>query len=400
MRKRDTLEPQSRTFKLSERFDKTIDLCSVEMRKQKAFIREFMDLTGKLQDLSRTSMQDATGAGECTTRFVQTDPICFGDRPIQKEASEVEAGVATRPPKVTPMIERGRQIPHCCRIHMKSFPKKPRVMMFAVAMRFVYRLYFYKVSVDEVRKEEGLQPQNIGELLAQYLYNKYGLRKIADHKIAEVVKTCQHFHDRYRLQLLGRFLGCYNIGQRQPELSTECLTFLINTLRALRDIREINPEVLENDEDLNLEITRSKAIVILRHQFAYAHPKFVTAAVTEVESLPHPKGGRLDKISLDSFVRIVIERWIAEDTRWRERLRLVYNRNCIYFKQCFGNTICVSRKDAFEDETGTGDLQEEEDDEGGEGGRGEWKSQEARTPKLKEGIFMTLRYVFCSFNIR
>ncbi len=47
----------------------------------------------------------------------------------------------------------------------------------------------------------------------------------------------------------------------QPELPTACMTFMLQTFRAFRELRELSPEVLsKEDGDLNLEVTRSKAI--------------------------------------------------------------------------------------------------------------------------------------------
>ncbi len=100
-------------------------------------------------------------------------------------------GAVEEPPPAPENELRGLDIPYCLRIHMKEFPAKPRVMMKKQMMKFVYQVYWDKLAVDDIRRKDGMEPQPFGEALALFLSKKYGLQKLADHKIAEVVETCK-----------------------------------------------------------------------------------------------------------------------------------------------------------------------------------------------------------------
>ena len=150
---------------------------------------------------------------------------------------ETGIGIAEEPPPAPKNELRGLDIPYCLRIHMKDFPAKPRVMMKKQMMKFVYQVYWDKVAVDDVRRKDGMGPQTFGESLALYLGKKYGLQKLADHKIAEIVETCmlrfccavpsfapfltyrpapgKHYRDpskHLRINIFGKFLGCYTLA--------------------------------------------------------------------------------------------------------------------------------------------------------------------------------------------
>ena len=120
----------------------------------------------------------------------QTDPISLSLGGSIDQSGETGAGAVEEPPKAPENDLRGLDIPYCLRIHMREFSAKPRVMMKKQMMKFVYQVYWDKLAVDEVRRKDGMEPQPFGETLALYLGKKYGLQKLADHKIAEVVETC------------------------------------------------------------------------------------------------------------------------------------------------------------------------------------------------------------------
>ena len=83
----------------------------------------------------------------------------------------------------------------------------------------------------------------------------------------------------------------------------------------------------------------------------YMKQKHVSAAVSKVEELSFSgASGRLDKVSLDAFLNIVVNEWVAEDKRWRNRLKVVYDRNCSYFKTSFGTVFHVEPAAARDDE--------------------------------------------------
>ncbi len=90
---------------------------------------------------------------------------------------------------------------------------------------------------------------------------------------------------------------------------------------------------------------------VLRKIMYYMKQKYISAAVSKVEELSFSgSSGRLDKVSLDDFLDIVVNQWVAEDKRWRNRLKVVYDRNCSYFKTSFGTVFHVEAAVARDDD--------------------------------------------------
>ena len=138
-----------------------------------------------------------------------------------EEAEEEEDLGDTPPPQGAPKLKKGMHMPFGIRVAMGEFPNNKRIMQRRVYLQSVLSFFFFKITADRL-SDEMVPPRPRNAPCAEvyhFLLQKYGLAKITDWNVTEIVNSTRHFAQdeespegcRGRALIFGRLIGAFQV---------------------------------------------------------------------------------------------------------------------------------------------------------------------------------------------
>ena len=143
------------------------------------------------------------------------------------EAEEEEDLGDTPPPQSAPKLKKGMHMPFGIRVAMGEFPNNKRIMQRRVYLQSVLSFFFFKITADRL-SDEMVPPRPRNAPCAEvyhFLLQKYGLAKITDWNVTEIVNSTRHFAQdeespegcRGRALIFGRLIGAFQVRREEEE---------------------------------------------------------------------------------------------------------------------------------------------------------------------------------------
>ena len=200
------------------------------------------------------------------------------------------------------------------------------------------------------------------------LFNKYGLKNLTDWHVSELINSVRHFREASaRVELFGNFLGAY---EAPTATKTRYLKwgglFFMKAVRWLSD-GGVLPDDLAYREDTTILLSVKKAMALIRYVFAHIGARDLSRILGLVEALSRSSHGRSsemltlddDAFDLDDVLKLMMEEWLANNTRWSKRLNIAFFRHATSYRVVLdGGGVVRARDFAF-------DKDEEYQEDGG-----------------------------------
>lgn len=247
---------------------------------------------------------------------------------VQTEEEEKKDDISVPPPKHAKKKVKGMHIPPNFRQFMTGYPKKVRNMTLRGLRRLTLQIFFEKVDSDATHDESNHKRLPMEQFIAEFMYHKYGLHNLADQHMTELIQTVRAFSKQdKRTRFFDLFVACsaHKNGE-QPILPQAALDFVVDCFKALRDAKEVNKESLNSDPNSYVEIRRSRGMLLAKELFAHVAAPLVTKLAVRAENLPIPQSKDARKVSLDDWISLMLLEWVAERSRWEERLTPLFDR--------------------------------------------------------------------------
>ncbi|KAF1330357.1 hypothetical protein FI667_g5077, partial [Globisporangium splendens] len=274
-----------------------------------------------------------------------------------------ETGYAT-------VVTKRQVIPASLRDQLDTRPKIQRVLEKDDLNRIVLRLYLEKLDSDAIAVRAHKPRTPFHAFMKQFFLGKYGIARLADYHMMEVVKTCLFYHEHHeiehrKLKDLGlantRLVGCYPAHEGNHNFSAadirvalfsrvcelvplELADVPVNgnlfscAFNALVDVIE---DVIELDTSIHSledvcrlpsvehwECSSDLALAVLGHHLVFIDRKVLDDANERVIQLsPSSKlAGGVTRVSVDIFLAAFISAWFEYDQVLTKKLHDGFRR--------------------------------------------------------------------------
>uniref|UniRef100_K3X8F3 Uncharacterized protein n=1 Tax=Globisporangium ultimum (strain ATCC 200006 / CBS 805.95 / DAOM BR144) TaxID=431595 RepID=K3X8F3_GLOUD len=268
------------------------------------------------------------------------------------------------------IVTKRKVIPASLRAQLDTRPKIQRVLEKDDLNRIVLRLYLEKLDSDAIAVRARKPRTPFHAFMKQFFLGKYGIARLADYHMMEVVKTCLFYHEHHeiehcKLKGLGlvntRLVGCYpahegnhnfcaadiriTLFSRVCELVPLELTDVpvngnlfscaFNALvDVIGDVIELGTTIHSLEDVCRLpsaehwECSSELALAVLGHHLVFIDRKVLEDASARIVQLSSPSelAGGVAHVSVDIFLAVFISTWFEYDQVLTKKLRDGFRR--------------------------------------------------------------------------
>eukprot|EP00658_Telonema_sp_P-2_P020831 TRINITY_DN18256_c0_g6_i1.p1 TRINITY_DN18256_c0_g6~~TRINITY_DN18256_c0_g6_i1.p1 ORF type:complete len:1092 (-),score=346.29 TRINITY_DN18256_c0_g6_i1:247-3522(-) len=231
--------------------------------------------------------------------------------------SQAAQHTAAQAPALGNIHKRNRRV-----VDLRNAPKHTgRVLSLKEVNKLIIKYYLEKIAADQVDDLAGNQRATLSEFCYDQLFNRYGLRKLAQQHLMELVGTVRKFKDSsWRVQIFGRLVGLFD----HCEAAETACNFLLGTIELLQDTLS----QLKVATDGRCTISLPVAVALLPSVFRVDTPEGIEEAMRTVVAkaifLEDPDSLEHALVDLDDYLEICMNLWEAHSAHRLKFLNQTY----------------------------------------------------------------------------
>lgn len=268
------------------------------------------------------------------------------------------------------MITKRQVIPTSLRDQLETRPKIQRVLEKDHLNRVLLRLYLDKLESDAIAIRARKPRTPLHFFMKQFFLERYGIARLADYHMMEVVKSCLYYHEHQEsehrqikglgLAASSHLVGCYPTHEKNLHFSAADIRVALfsrvcelvpleladvpvhgnlfscafNALvDVVSDVIELDPSTKSLGDVYTLpgeerwECSSELAHALLSHHLEFADHKVLEDANARIAHLATPSATQSGtRISVDTFLAIFVTTWFEYDQRLTKKLRDGFRR--------------------------------------------------------------------------